>query len=380
MTFTEEQIAFRDSVRAFCAKEVGTREQRESWLDDDEESQSTALYTKLAELGWLGIGTPEEYGGSGGDHTDLTILFEELHAGLAPVKAIGATTTVAGIYRRFGTEDQKIEALGAVTEGAVMSISISEPGAGSDVARISCFARTVEGGYSITGQKTWCSFAHLADRILLVARTGRDGRPHDGLTMFAVPTSAAGIETRRIGTMGGREVNDVFFTDTFVPDENVVGEVGRGFHQVMAGLDGERLLGAAVGLGWGRRALDDLLAYVKEREQFGRPIGANQALKHRIADLAIELECARLLTYEVARLMDSGGDPASTTRLTSMAKVKTSETTKQIALEGVQMMGGYGYATEYDMESHLRHALVLPIYAGTNEIQREIISKSLGLP
>jgi alkylation response protein AidB-like acyl-CoA dehydrogenase len=260
-----------------------------------------------------------------------------------------------------------------------MSISISEPGAGSDVAAISTFATPVDGGYSITGQKTWCSYAHLAQRIMLVARTSRDGRPHDGLTMFEVPTSSDGIETRRIATMGGREVNDVFFSETFVPAENVVGEVGRGFHQIMAGLDGERLLGAAVGLGWGRRTLEDLLAYVTEREQFGRPIGSNQVIRHRIADLAIELECARLLTYDVARRIDTGDDPGTLTRLTSMAKVKTSETARTIALEGVQMMGGYGYSTEFDMEAHLRHAILLPIYAGTNEIQRDIISKSLGL-
>ncbi len=146
----------------------------------------------------------------------------------------------------------------------------------------------------------------------------------------------------------------------------------------MAGLDGERLLGAAVGLGIGQRALDDTIAYVKERKQFGRPIGTFQALRHRIADLATDLECARLLTYEVAQRLERGADPL-TTRMTSMAKIKTSEVAKRIALEGMQMMGGYGYATEYDMESHVRHSLVLPIYAGTNEIKREIISGSLGL-
>jgi alkylation response protein AidB-like acyl-CoA dehydrogenase len=178
--------------------------------------------------------------------------------------------------------------------------------------------------------------------------------------------------------MGGREVNDVFFTDCFVGEDAVVGELGAGFQQIMAGLDGERLLGAAVGLGLGQRALDDLLAYVSERRQFGRSIGSFQAVRHRIADLAIELECARRLTYEVAELLEQGPSKEAT-RLTSMAKVKTSETAKQIALEGMQLMGGYGYATEYDMESHVRHTLVLPIYAGTNEIQREIISRSLGL-
>ncbi|BBY80203.1 acyl-CoA/acyl-ACP dehydrogenase [Mycolicibacterium pulveris] len=378
MSLTVEQLDFQAAVRDFCARECATREQREALLDPDEEDQSGALYAKLADLGWLGVAIPEEYGGSGGTYVEQTVLFEELWRGLAPVKALGPTTTVAGCYKRFGSEDQKRDALAAIAGGDIMSISISEPGAGSDVAAVSCAATKVSGGYLLNGQKTWCSYAHRATRILLVARTSREERRHSGLTIFEVPGDAEGVETKRISTLGGREVNDVFFTDCFVPDENVVGDIGRGFAQIMAGLDGERLLGAAVGLGLGQRALDDTIAYVKERRQFDTTIGTFQALRHRLADLATELECARLLTYEVAARMERGPDPV-TTRMTSMAKIKTSEVAKQIALEGMQMMGGYGYACEYDMESHVRHSLVLPIYAGTNEIQREIISGSLGL-
>lgn len=378
MSLTTEQLDFQSAIRDFCSRESATREQRAAVLDPDEEDQSAILYKRLADLGWLGIAIPEEYGGSGGTYVEQAILFEELWRGLVPVKALGPTTTVAGCYKRFGSEQQKHEALGAVAGGEIMSISISEPGAGSDVAAIACTAKTVSGGWLLNGQKTWCSYAHRANRILLVARTSREEKRHGGLTIFEVPGDAEGLETRRISTLGGREVNDVFFTDCFVPADNVVGEVGRGFPQIMAGLDGERLVGAAVGLGLGQRALDDIVAYVKERRQFGNAIGTFQVLRHRIADLATELECARLLTYEVAQLLEQGPDPA-TTRLTSMAKIKTSEVAKNIALEGMQMMGGYGYATEYDMASHVRHSLVLPIYAGTNEIQREIISGSLGL-
>ena len=378
MSLSTEQLDFQSAIRDFCARGCATREQREALLDPDEEDQSSSLYKQLAELGWLGVAIPEEYGGSGGTYVEQTILFEELWRGLAPVKALGPTTTVAGCYKRFGSEDQKRDALAAIASGEIMSISISEPGAGSDVAAVACAATPVSGGYVLNGQKTWCSYAHRATRILLVARTSREGKPHAGLTIFEVPADADGVETRRISTLGGREVNDVFFTDCFVPQENIVGEIGRGFPQIMAGLDGERLLGGAVGLGLGQRALDDTIAYVKERKQFGQTIGSFQVLRHRIADLATELECARLLTYEVAERLERGPDPI-TTRMTSMAKVKTSEVAKRIALEGMQMMGGYGYATEYEMESHVRHSLVLPIYAGTNEIQREIISGSLGL-
>jgi alkylation response protein AidB-like acyl-CoA dehydrogenase len=378
MSLSVEQLDFQAAVRDFCARECGSREQREALLDPDEEDQSSALYAKLADLGWLGIAIPEEYEGSGGTYVEQTILFEELWRGLAPVKALGPTTTVAGCYKRFGSEEQKREALAAIAGGEIMSISISEPGAGSDVAAITCTATPVSGGYVLNGQKTWCSYAHRATRILLVARTSRETKPHAGLTILQVPADAEGVETRRIATLGGREVNDVFFTDCFVSEDNVVGDVGRGFPQIMAGLDGERLLGAAVGLGLGQRALDDTIAYVKDRRQFGQAIGSFQVLRHRLADLATDLECARLLTYEVAARLERGPDPV-TTRMTSMAKVKTSEVAKQIALEGMQMMGGYGYACEYDMESHVRHSLVLSIYAGTNEIQREIISGSLGL-
>jgi alkylation response protein AidB-like acyl-CoA dehydrogenase len=379
MTLTDEQRAFRDALRDFCARECGTREKREQLLDDGEEDHSTALYDKLASLEYLGVAIPEEYGGAGGDYVDQTILVEELFAGLAPIKAMGPTTTVAGCYKRFGSEAQKRDALQAVAGGAVMAISISEPGAGSDVAAITCSAKPGDGGWIINGQKTWCSYAHLAERILLLARTSREGKRHQGLSIFEVPGGSDGVETRRIGTLGGREVNDVFFTDCHIPEENLVGELGQGFRQIMSGLNGERLLGAAVGLGIARRALEETLAYVKERRQFGRPIGSNQSLRHRLADIAIELECAELLTYEVAERMSNGNDDPELTKLTSMAKIKTSEVAKHAALEGVQMLGGYGYANEYELEGLVRHSLVLPIYAGTNEIQRDIVSGALGL-
>jgi alkylation response protein AidB-like acyl-CoA dehydrogenase len=380
MSLDQEQQAFSEAIREFCARECGTRAQREAWIDPDEEDHSTALYGKLADLGWVGVAIPEEYGGSGGTYVDQTVFFEEIHRGLAPVKGMGATATVAGCFKRFGTEEQKTSALAAIAAGAIMAISISEPEAGSDVANISCRAVPGDGGYVLNGQKTWCSFAHIAERILLVARTSRETKRHQGLTMFDVPAKAEGITTHRIATLGGREVNEVFLTDVFVPQDSVVGEVGQGFRQIMAGLDGERLCGAAVGIGLAQRALDDLVGYISQRKQFGQTLGSFQALRHRIADLCIEIECARLLTYEAAgRLQTDPTGSKATTRLTSMAKVKTSETAKHVALEGMQMMGGYGYATEYDMEAHVRHALLLPIYAGANEIQRDIISGSLAL-
>jgi butyryl-CoA dehydrogenase len=380
MIFTDEQQAFAAAIRDLCERECGTREQRDALTDGGREAHNQELYQRIADLGWAGVAIPEEYGGSGGTLVDQCIFFEEIYRGLVPIAGAGSASTVAGCYKRFGSEQQKQTSLRAIAEGTVMSISVSEPEAGSDVGNISCSAKLGESGYVINGQKTWCSYAQYASHILVVVRTSREESRHDGLTMLEVPAGAPGVEIRPIDTMGGREVNDVFFTDCVVPEDAVVGEVGKGWRQIMAGLNGERLVAAAQGVGMAERTLEDLLSYVRERKQFGKPIGTFQALSHRIADLAIEVECSRLITYDVAARVDAGrGAPQELTRLTSMAKVKVTETAKRVALEGMQMMGGYGYATEYDMEKHVRTALAPPIYAGTNEIQREIIAGTLGL-
>jgi alkylation response protein AidB-like acyl-CoA dehydrogenase len=196
--------------------------------------------------------------------------------------------------------------------------------------------------------------------------------------MLSVPADAEGMEIRPIETMGGEIVNDVFFTDCHVDADRLLGQEGNGWMQLMAGLNVERLILAALMLGTAERAFDDLLAYVKERKQFGRPIGSFQALKHRIADLATEIECCRLLTFDVAQQVDANPG-AMFPREASMAKLKVTEEAKKVALEGMQMMGGYGYASEYDMEGHVRRTLVSTIYGGTSEIQREIVAKTYGL-
>ncbi len=377
---TEEQRDFAAAVREFCRRECGTREQRDALTDHGAEQHHPVLYRKLAEAGYLGVSIPQEYGGSGGGLTEQVILFEELWRGLAPVHGAGTSHTVAGIYTRCGSEAQKHAALGAIAAGQVMSISISEPGAGSDAAAVSCKADKVDGGWRLRGQKTWCSDAQFAAAILVVVRTSRGVRPHDGLTLLEVPTDADGLQIRPISTMGGREVNDLFFTDVFVEESALVGTEGDGWKQVMAGLNGERLVCAAQGLGMAQRAFEDLLSYVRTREQFGAPIGTFQALRHRIADLAIEIAAARALTYTTVHHVEHGiGTPEERVRATSMSKVKVTETAKKVALEGVQMMGGYGYSTEFDMERHLRLSIAPTIYAGTNEIQRDIISATFGL-
>jgi alkylation response protein AidB-like acyl-CoA dehydrogenase len=377
-TLTDEQRAFVETIRDFAQRECGTREQRDQLTEHGAEPHNQELYERIAGLGWLGVAIPEQYGGSGGGAVDMCLLCEEFARGLIPMGFFSVSMITAGAVQRFGSEALKEEILGGVAGGRVEAIAMSEPEAGSDVGNLSCRAERENGGYVINGQKTWITAAHAADHILLVCRTNRNGNKHEGLSMISVPTDLEGIDIRGIETMGGREVNDIFFTDCHVPAERLVGEQDMGWRQLMAGLNHERLIIAAQSLGMAQRAFDDVLAYVKERKQFGKPIGSFQVLRHRLADLATEIEATRLLIYDTAAKVDA--NPGTLfPREASMCKLKASETAKLATLEGVQMMGGYGYAVEYDMERQLRTAVVTTIYGGTSEIQRDIISKTLGL-
>jgi isovaleryl-CoA dehydrogenase len=375
---TEEQQDFAAAIRDFCERECGTPEQREQLTNGYTEAHNSNLYKRIAELGWLGVTIPEQYGGSGGTMLDACLFMEGTSRGLAPIGGYATTLIVAGATRRFGTEDQKAEILGGIASGSVEAIAMTEPEAGSDVGSLSTEAKPVSGGFVLNGQKVFCSNAHISDHVLVVARTTKSEDKHQGLSMIFVPREADGMEIQPIDTMGGRETNHLYFSDCEAPADAVLGEVDAGWMQLMAGLNVERLILAATMLGIAQRAFDDALAYVKERRQFGRPIGSFQALQHRLADLATELEAARLMTWWVASLTDEDPD-RMLPREASMVKLYVTEVAKRVALEGMQMMGGYGYSSEYDMERLVRQALVSTIYGGTSEIQRNIIAKTLGL-
>lgn len=374
---TKEQQAFATSIDDFCAREVGGPENRDR-LTTEGGTHSPEIYAKMADLGWLGLTIPEDYGGADAGAVELCILLERSLRGLAPIGGIGPTLITAAAYQKFGTEEQRKRALELTVNGGTLAISMSEPGAGSDVAALRCKAERDGDDWVITGQKTWCSNAHFADRILLVARTDSSGAKHEGITMFDVPADIEGLQITGIDTMGGKEVNDLYFTDVRLPADSVVGEVGGGWKQLMTGLNIERLILAAMQLGVAQRAFDDCLKFVREREQFGRPVGTFQVIRHRMADLATEIEATRLLVYAVAAKVDA--DPTALfPREASMAKLKATELSKRVTLECMQSMGGYGYATEYGMERLVRQAVVSTIYGGTNEVQRDIIGKTYGL-
>jgi len=367
---THEQQDFVAAMRDFV--------ERETFEMPEDDHHSDEVAAKMAELGWYGLQIAEEYGGSDGTFLDACLFLEETARGQIPVGAYGVTLICVGALNRFGTEEQRRDLLGRVTKGGTLAIAMSEPDSGSDVASLKCKARQEDGEWVLSGAKMWCSYAHRASHTLIVCRTGAGSERHEGLSMIFVPHGADGFTITPIDTMGGRETNELHLDDVRVPGDALLGTEGNGWTQLMAGLNYERTILAATSLGLAQRAFDDTLAYVKERKQFGRPVGSFQALQHRLAELATELAQVRLLVRWVARLTDE--DPSRMLpQEASMAKLAATELAKRCALEAVQMAGGYGYATEYPMERHLRSAVVTTIYGGTSEIQKNIIAKTLGL-
>src|SRR3954451_16823393 len=373
-SLSDEQQDFVRALRDFASKEV-TTELRES-VERDHHSDEVAA--KLAELGWWSLWLDEEYGGPRGTFLDATLFLEEVARGQIPVGAYGVTLIVVGALNKFGTEEQKQEHLGHVARGGALAIAMSEPDSGSDVASLKCRARLEDGEWVLNGAKMWCSYAHRASHTLIVCRTQEGSERHEGLSMILVPHDAEGFTITPIDTLGGEETNELHLDNVRVPESALLGVEGNGWTQLMAGLNNERVILAASALGLAQRTFDDALAYAKERKQFGRPVGTFQALQHKFADMATDIAQARLLVRFVAQLTDQ--DPMRMLpQEASMAKLACTELAKRCALEGMQIMGGYGYAKEYPMERHLRSAVVTTIYGGTSEIQKNIIAKTLGL-
>ncbi|NDK91472.1 acyl-CoA/acyl-ACP dehydrogenase [Gordonia desulfuricans] len=378
MQFSTEQREFAAAVSDYCRRELATVAQRDAVTDGGTLANSPTVLADMARNGWLGVSLPEQFGGGGAGFVEECIFLEESTRGLAPITAYSTGLTAAQTYLRWGTDDQKKTVVTNLVAGRLEAIALSEPGAGSDLAGLRVSAHRDGSRYVLNGQKTWISAAHVAEHILVLAREDSSGTKHQGMTLLMVPTSTPGLTIRGIETMEPRTCNDVFFTDVVVPDSAVVGTPCQAWKQLMRGLSIERMIISAMSIGGARRALDDVIAYAGEREQFGRPISSFQALRHRIADLATDIEMARVFVYDVAAKIDAGLED-DLARESAMAKMRCTEIAKNTALEAMQMMGGYGYAREYGMEGQVRRALAPPIYGGTNEIQREIIAKNIGL-
>ncbi|WP_202319315.1 acyl-CoA dehydrogenase family protein [Archaeoglobus neptunius] len=374
---TQEQRDIKNAAREFATNEF-TKERAEEY--DRNEEFPFDLWKKACELGFIGVHFPEEYGGAGmGVLENILIVEEFCRADSTIGSAIILSDFSSEVVMRFGSEEQKKEVLPKVASGnAITAGCYTEPEAGSDLTAIKTKAEKDGDEWVINGTKTFITNGPIADYYVVLAVTNPDAQPrYRGFTTFLVKKDTPGLSTNKItGKLGIRSspTAEVVFKDVRVDDSAVIGELNRGFYQVLEFFDESRIEIAAQALGIAQGAFDRIVGYVKQRKQFGQPIGAFQALQHRIADMKTQLEAARLLIYKAAWNYDQGRiDP----ELTSMAKYYAGKLAVRISDEAVQMHGGYGYIAEYEVERFFRDAKITEIYEGTKEVQLNTIARSV---
>jgi alkylation response protein AidB-like acyl-CoA dehydrogenase len=371
---TEEQELVRASAREFAAREI-TPYARD-W--DRAEEIDRSLMAKLAEVGYLGAGWDEEYGGGGLDMVSYALIVEELGKADSSVRGVVSVTVglVGKTIARFGTEEHKRAWLPRLASGGDLGCyALTEPGCGSDAAALATRAERDGDLWSLTGSKTFITLGTWASVALVFARTGGGG-PR-GITCFLVPTDAQGFEARPIkGKLGLRaqDTAELSLDGVRVPDENRLGELGGGFRVAMSALDTGRISLAAGCVGIAQGSLETAIGYARERNAFGRPIARFQLVQELIADTAAETEAARLLAWRAAALADAGKQH---TLESSIAKLYASEVAVRAANSAVQVLGGYGYIDEYPVGKYLRDARVATLYEGTSQIQKLIIGRAL---
>ncbi|MFC4011160.1 acyl-CoA dehydrogenase family protein [Nonomuraea purpurea] len=374
--FTEEQRLWSDTLHTFMEREVGRDYIRKH--DESREFPDEA-YQKIADRGWLGLLIPEQYGGLDADPVMYAIFCEAIAKySLDFAAAVMTSMFTATNIANHGSAEQRERYLPGFLQGRTkFSISITEPGAGSDAASLQTKAVLDGEEWVLNGNKVFCSGAHLPDTIITVlARTGPD--KHKGLSLILVPNTAPGVDIRKLNTIVRRSLGttEIFLTDVRVPSGNIIGEPGTGWAYIGEHLEYERLSLAASYVGNARTALDDTIRYTKDRTQFGRPLSSFQVLKHRMAENECEVEAARLLVYNAATKMARG---ERALKEVSMAKVFAADTAFKTSFNGMQALGGYAQLPEYDMERYFREAKHAMVGGGANEIQRSIIAKEMGL-
>jgi len=388
-TLTDEQQQLRRTVREFAEVEIAPHVME--W--DETSTFPSEIVPKLAEMGFLGVIFPEEYGGAGMGYIEYAIIIEELSrvdGSVGIIVAAHNSLCTNHIYK-FGTEAQKQKYVVPLAQGKKLGCwSLTEPGAGSDAGGTRTTATKTgaqtDAGWSINGSKTFITNGHYADVCVTMALTEPGKRQH-GISAFVVEKGTPGFRPgKKENKLGLRasDTSELVFTDCRVPAENLLGEEGRGFVNSLQILDGGRISIASLGLGMAQGAYDCSLRYAKERKQFGKPIADFQAIQFKLADMATEIDAARLLTYHAAWLADqsiatsaAGGHGARYTREASIAKLYAGEVAVRAANEAVQIHGGYGFIKDYPAEKFYRDVKLCTIGEGTSEIQRMVIAREI---
>ncbi|WP_046780556.1 acyl-CoA dehydrogenase family protein [Streptomyces yangpuensis] len=374
LELSEEQGAVRRLAREFAEREIVPY--AAEW--DRAESVNRAVVKKLAALGFLGLTVPEEYGGSGGDHLSYVLVTEELGRGDSAVRGIVSVSLglVAKTVAAWGNEEQKRTWLPRLCSGdALGCFGLTEPGTGSDAANLATRAVREGDSYVLHGTKMFISNGTWADVALLFARTGEEP-DHRGVSAFLVPTDTPGLTRREIhGKLGlrGQPTAELVLDGVRVPASALLGPAGKGFSVAMSALAKGRMSVAAGCVGIAQAALDAAVSYAAHREQFGKPIAQHQLVQELIADISVDVDAARLLTWRVADLIDRG-QPFATE--SSTAKLFASEAAVRAANNALQVHGGYGYIDEYPPGKLLRDARVATLYEGTSQVQKLLIGRA----
>lgn len=375
--FNKEQLEIQRAVKDFCKgefdRDLATK------LDDKHEFP-IELFRKAADLGFIGIAFPEAYSGQGLGCIENTIVVEEFCRADSTIgTALALSYFASECLLHFGTDEMKKKFLPQVAEGEMLSAgAFTEPDHGSDITRMDTIAVQEGNEWVINGTKVFITNGSLAGFYTVLVQTDAEIQPsHKGMSMILVEADRPGVFTADVGKkMGIRSTatSEIVFKDVRVPLSNLIGKKGRGFYQVLEFFDESRITIAAQAVGIAACAYDRALAYVKEREQFGKKLARFQVTQHKLADMHTKVELARLMTYKAAWNFDQGRiDPV----LTSMAKMYAARTAVEVADEAIQLLGGYGYITEYEVERIYRDAKITEIYEGTKEIQKNTIAGQL---
>lgn len=373
---SEEQLMFRDSIRKFAQNEIAPL----APIIDREHRFPVETFKKFGELGYMGFPFPEEYGGSGLDYVSTALFIEEVAkccASTAVVMSVHLGLGCMSLYM-FGTEEQKQKYLVPQCTGEMIgAFALTESTAGSDAANLRTSAVRKGDKYIINGEKIFITNGGYAGIYVTMVRTDPNSKGAKGVSTFIVEKDSPGLiigkPEEKMGLNASATVT-LTFEDCEVPAENLLLEEGKGFNVAMGLLNGGRIGIASQGLGIAQGALDHTIPYIKQRQQFGRPLAANQGVQWMVADMATEIECARLLVLRAAWLKDNGLPHAMEA---SMAKRYATDTAMRVTTDCVQLFGGYGYCKEYPVERYMRDAKITQIYEGTNQIQRMVIARHL---
>ncbi|WP_380879595.1 acyl-CoA dehydrogenase [Sphingomonas sp. DBB INV C78] len=378
----EEYRAFRDMVRRWVDKEAPKDWAR--MLEKDEHNYPFVLWDKLTEAGLHGVGISEDYGGQGGDVVTQMLLARELARTLGGLAWIWGITSFAGSKSigLYGTAEQKAKFLPEIANGRLKAaIAFTEPAGGTDLlGSMQTTAERVEGGWVLNGEKIWSSSAHVADYLLLIARSDKTAeKKHQGLTLFWVPTTTDGVKVTPLAKLGMRSMGScsIHLDNVFVPDDLVLGEPHKAWYMLLPTLNNERIMVGAFCLGVIDGVLEDAVDYMQQRKAFGGIIGRFQALQHYVADIATMQKTTELMLHFCAGKQSRGENVGVEA---NMLKLMASENANAAADMGIQIMGGMGYSAETDMQRYWRDSRLWRIGPITNEMVRNGIAESLGLP